>query len=238
MTNEEFIRSVSLPGEEWRDVPGYEDVCAASSEGRIISKGRHVRSGYGTTKWKQPVLQKAHTNKEGYCVVNVCKQGRATPTLVHRLLALAFIPNPENKPQIDHIDGDRCNNQLSNLRWCTGSENMRNPHAVSKCCRINLGRKRPEKYNPVLRMKDGVVVKTYESTKFAKEDGFEESSVYQACTGKRKTYKGFVWMYLSDYEALVQYVKELYHPKLEPTPQQEREEIQASDNPSTSRRRR
>ena len=86
---------------------------------------------------------------------------------------------------------------------------MHNPHAINRCRKINIGRARPEKYNPVLRMKDGIVVKTYESTKFAKEDGFEESGVYQACIGKRKTYKGFVWMYLSDYETLVQYVKEL-----------------------------
>ena len=211
MTNEEFIRSISLPGEEWRDVPGLEDVCAVSSEGRIISKGRNVRSGYGTIKWKQPILQKTHINKEGYCVVSVCKNGRATPTLVHRLLALAFIPNPESKPQIDHIDGNRWNNRLSNLRWCTGSENMRNPHAINRCRRINLGRERPEKYNPVLCIKDGIVTKTYDSTKFAKQDGFKECGIYQACTGKRTTYKGYMWMYLSDYESLVQYIKDLNH---------------------------
>jgi hypothetical protein len=211
MTNKEFIRSISLPGEEWRDVPGYEDVCAVSSMGRILSKGREVRSGYGTTKWKQPVLQKAHTNKEGYSVVNVSKNGKAVPTLVHRLLALAFIPNPENKPQIDHIDANRSNNKLSNLRWCTGSENMRNPHAISKCRQINLGRERPEKFNPILRIKNGVVDKTYKSTKFTTADGFEVRSVYQACVGKRKTYKGYIWMYLSDYESLVQHIKELKH---------------------------
>lgn len=128
--------------------------------------------------------------------------------LVHRLLALAFIPNPENKPQIDHIDGNRSNNQLDNLRWCTGSENMCNPIAKQRMKVVNQ-RPHPEKYNPILCIKDGIVQKSYKSTKFAKEDGFNEASVYQACKGKMKTYKGLVWMYLSDYESLVHYIKEL-----------------------------
>jgi hypothetical protein len=66
MTNEEFIQSIALPGEEWKDVPGFEDVCMASSEGRIISKGRNVKSGYGTTKWKNPKLQVMKSDKNGY----------------------------------------------------------------------------------------------------------------------------------------------------------------------------
>lgn len=208
MTNEEFIQSIALPGEEWRDVPGLEDVCMASNRGRILSKGRNVRSGYGTVKWKQPVLQKQQINRGGYSVVNVSVNGVAKPRLVHRLLALTFIPNPENKPQIDHIDGNRSNNQLENLRWCTGSENMCNPIAKQHM-KVVYKRPRPEKYNPILCIKDGIVQKSYKSTKFAKEDGFDEAGVYQACTGKRKTYNGLVWMYLADYESLVQYIKEL-----------------------------
>ena len=213
MTNEEFIQSITLPGEEWRDVPGLSDVCMASSEGRIISKGRLVKSGYGTSKWKQPKIQTARPDKHGYCSVNVSRLGKSTPMLVHRLVAMAFIPNPDNKPAIDHIDGTRDNNRASNLRWCTPSENMLNPITRKRTSKQSSERSRPEKYRPVVAIKDGIVVKSYQSAKFAIKDGFSDASIYQACIGKRKTYRGMIWMYLSDYESLVQYIKEL---KLDP----------------------
>ena len=176
MTNEDFIQSVTLPQEEWRDVPGYEDVCMVSNQGRVISKGRQVRSGYGTTKWKQPKLQTAKKSSHGYYTVNVSKGGIAVPMLVHRLVALAFIPNPEGKPQIDHIDGSRDNNHISNLRWCTQKENMHNPISMKRVKKINIGRERPERYNPILAIKDGIVVKSYQSAKFAIKDGYNDAN--------------------------------------------------------------
>lgn len=213
MTNQEFIESIRLEGEEWRDVPDWEEYYAVSTLGRIVSKGRLVTSCYGTSRWTRPILKKPYINHSGYCTASLCRRGKQTVALMHRLVASAFIPNPGDKPQIDHIDGNRSNNVVSNLRWCTGSENMHNPYAIDRCRKVNIGRKHPEKYNPIVCLKDGVVVKNYQSTIFAEDDGFKSRCVYQACTGKRKTYKGYLWMYLSEYETLVQYIKELFgHP--------------------------
>jgi len=210
MTNEEFIQSIALPGEEWKDVPGFEDVCMASSEGRIISKGRNVKSGYGTTKWKNPKLQVMKSDKNGYMKVTVSKNGLAKPYLVHRLVALAFIPNPDGKPEIDHIDTNRSRNSVSNLRWCTKQENRLNPISYKRNNDSRKGKPHPQNYRAVVAIKEGIVIHSYKSAGFAAADGYNADSIYQACIGKRKTYRGLIWMYLSDYESLVQYVKELY----------------------------
>ena len=213
MTNEEFIQSIALPGEEWRDVPGFEDVCMASSEGRIISKGRQVLSAYGSVKWKEPKLQIANPNKHGYLSVSVSRNGIAKPYLAHRLIALAFIPNPDNKPDIDHIDTNRNNNAASNLRWCTKQENRLNPISYKRNNDSRKGKPQPSAYNPVIAIRDGIVVHSYKTAKHATQDGYDPASIYQNCKGLRKTYRGMIWMYLSDYESLIQYVKELYNNK-------------------------
>ena len=69
---------------------------------------------------------KPQINKKGYKRVNLCINGKVTQMLVHRLIALTYIPNPENKPHIDHIDRNKLNNHISNLRWVTNLENMQN----------------------------------------------------------------------------------------------------------------
>ena len=130
--------------------------------------------------------------------------------LVHRLVAAAFIPNPDNKPEIDHIDTNRSNNTVSNLRWCTKQENRMNPISYKRNNDSRKGKPRPSAYNPVIAIRDGIVVHAYKTAKHATQDGYDPASIYQNCKGLRKTYRGMIWMYLSDYEALVQYFKEHY----------------------------
>jgi hypothetical protein len=84
-------------------------------------------SNYGNVKNnKTGRILKPIENEKGYYQLSLCKNGYFKTFKVHRLVALAFIPNPENKPQIDHIDNDRINNNVNNLRWCTNSENGQN----------------------------------------------------------------------------------------------------------------
>ena len=69
-------------------------------------------------------IKKPYTNKNnGYLIIDLCKDNKSKKVPVHRLVAEAFIPNPENKPTVDHADGDRTNNSIENLRWATYSEN-------------------------------------------------------------------------------------------------------------------
>jgi hypothetical protein len=119
MTNEEFIQSITLPGEEWRDVVGYEDRYAISSFGRIVTKAAPFLQGniYCTPR---PKLRKPRITTYGYSSIDLTDGKKNTKTfLVHRLVAFAFIPNPDNYPFINHKDENPLNNSVDNLEWCT-----------------------------------------------------------------------------------------------------------------------
>ena len=104
-----------LPGEEWRDVIGYEGLYQVSNYGRV--KSFH-NNGVRT-------LNPSFADYPGYYVVNLTKNGKQQTQYVHILVAQAFIPNPENKSYVNHIDGDKLNNCLENLEWTTPTENSR-----------------------------------------------------------------------------------------------------------------
>lgn len=112
--------------EEWRDIAGLEGRYQVSNLGRVKSLDREeyrrdANGGYATFKYKGKVLSLVKSS-HGYAIVPL---GKNKPfNSVHRLVAGAFIPNPENKPFINHIDGDRLNNMVSNLEWCTNQENQ------------------------------------------------------------------------------------------------------------------
>lgn len=97
---------------QWKPIKGYEGLYDVSDEGDVYS---HFYK----------VCLKLKLNNNGYYTVRLSLSGKEKNIPLHRLIALHFIPNPENKPQINHIDGNKLNNKLENLEWCTNQENSR-----------------------------------------------------------------------------------------------------------------
>lgn len=108
---------------EWAHVVGYEGLYDVSTEGEVRSFDRKTLSRFGNFKLTPGKLMKQETSNAGYKRVALSKEGNNKKFAVHRLVAEAFIPNPDDKPCINHLDGNRANNNRSNLEWCTYKEN-------------------------------------------------------------------------------------------------------------------
>jgi hypothetical protein len=113
--------------ELWRPVPGFEGTYEASNQGQIRSVDRVGPTCHGATRALKGRVLAGRPVKRGYRRVN-SPGGRVL--FVHRLVAMAWVPNPDGLPFINHIDGVRDNNQPSNLEWCTHAENMRHAFAI------------------------------------------------------------------------------------------------------------
>lgn len=111
--------------EEWRDIEGYEGMYQVSNLGNVRGLNRVDSTG---RKRKERIL-KPKVTSSGYHQAGLCKNSKVTNHLIHRLVAVAFIDNPDNKKTVNHKDGCKSNNKLMNLEWLTASEN--NKHAFS-----------------------------------------------------------------------------------------------------------
>lgn len=112
--------------ELWKTIEGFEGLYEVSNMGRIKALDRYVINNGGLQHKAERIL-KQNIQKNKHCMVVLCKNGKTYPKLVHRLVAIAFIPNPLNKPVVDHIDTDPTNNKVENLKWATVKENANNP---------------------------------------------------------------------------------------------------------------
>ena len=151
--------------EEFIDIQGYEGLYKINRNGDIFSVKRNN-------------MIKDHIDKNiGYYIVTLYKDRERKPFLLHRLIALHFIPNPDNHPVIDHIDRNRTNNNIENLRWCTYSDNSKNREI--KGCIYKEIHKHKEKdyiyYRVRVRGKQIGQFKTYEEAKECLKKYLEEN---------------------------------------------------------------
>lgn len=204
--------------EIWFPIPGYEDLYECSTHSRIRSMPRIVKSRYGTNYIRPPRLLKVQTSTTGYKVVSLTqKDGQIKQYKVHRFIAMHFIPNPENKPYIDHINTIRTDNRIENLRWVTHKENCNNIISKKKMSkgtkksmakrldsRIRLNSKKKER--PVVQLTlDGKFVNQYKSVREAERAFNTGGGAISCCCRNIKGFEsscGYKWMYKEDYEKL------------------------------------
>ena len=172
--------------ERWRDIEGYEGLYQVSSCGRVKSLGRYKISKGGSNVYIKERIFKPKTLATGYLLIALCKEGDTKQFSIHRLVAEAFIPNPENLPQVNHKDEVKVNNYVSNLEWCTSKYNInygtRNERASKKHSK------------KVLCVETNVI---YESiTEAQKQTGINHSNIVYCCKGKRKIAGGYRWRYV------------------------------------------
>ena len=111
--------------EVWLGVPGYDNSYEVSNLGRVRAKAKDWICGNNAKRHKDAEILKQHVKRK-YLGVILCKNGKTKSFSVHRLVAMAFIPNIDNKPEVDHIDRNIYNNNADNLRWVTAKENCAN----------------------------------------------------------------------------------------------------------------
>ncbi|WP_242227195.1 NUMOD4 domain-containing protein [Bacillus cereus group sp. BfR-BA-01315] len=175
--------------EIWKDIEGYEGYYQVSNTGKIKNK-RNSR------------IRKNCLTKYGYLNVQLLISGKDKTFQVHRLVAQAFIPNPNNKTQVNHIDGNKLNNNIDNLEWVTPKENMKHAWDIGLYKdSVESIKKNAIKAQLATRKKvaqyslDGDYIRTFDSMREASRliGRGGNGSISACCNGKLKTAYGYVW---------------------------------------------
>lgn len=162
--------------EEWRPVVGYEGLYEVSNLGHV----------------KRVFHMKPHKKKHGYAVVSLYKNGVAKSFSVHRLVATAFIPNPEGKPQVNHIDECTTNNRVDNLEWVTPKENNNWGTRIARITNKNGSK------TPVLQVDldtHEVIAEFPGQSAAARATGISVSCINAVLKGRQQHAGGYFWLY-------------------------------------------
>ena len=190
---------INVFNEKWMPVKGYENLYMVSDHGRVLSllrKANLKKRIYGGN------LIKINNQNNGYSSFTISDKDDKKTMLLHRVVCSSFKDNTENKPCVNHLDLDKSNNMLSNLAWCTYSENEKHSYKNGKKpVKSNLGNTglKARDSKQVIRLdKDGNLTGIYESASLAsKELKIGQGHISACCRGESKTYKGYVWKYIT-----------------------------------------
>lgn len=176
--------------EIWVDIRGYEGIYMVSNFGRIKSLPRMIFNGNGHYLSKEKILN-GSKNINGYLQVELLGK----PTLIHRIVAHEFIPNQETKPQVNHINGNKTDNRVENLEWCTNGENQIHAYKNGLNKRSEKAGK-PKRKVCQIDLKTGETIRIFESIADVKKHfGKNKVNISQVCNGNRKSCLGFGWKY-------------------------------------------
>lgn len=194
VNSERWFSLDDLKDEIWKDVPGYENVLRISNYSRVLN----IKKG---------VIERHYLSGSGYYRICVGVNGVVKHLYVHRVMLMTFVENPENKKCADHIDTNRLNNTIANLKWATHKENANNPitklHRKMSHTHTIFSDKKIAKLN-----RNGELIRTYNSiTEAALDTGLKKCSISNAAHGRMmpnkygkfyecKTAGGYKWKYV------------------------------------------
>lgn len=176
--------------EIWKDIEGFNGKYQISNYGNVRS----------FSKWKNGELLKAGLTKTGYYYVNLVKGGRKeiVNARVHRLVAIAFIDNPYNLPEVNHIDGNKRNNYVGNLEWVSRESNIQHAYDMGLISK-KIGKENTNSKAVIQKDKEGNIIKVWDSVAdIHREKGYSTNSIICCCNKKPKyhTAYGYLWEYI------------------------------------------
>ena len=190
--------------EVWKAVPGWEGYYQASSYGRIKGVDREIWNGKGYFIKKGIILKECY-DKRGYPRVCFRRDDKPKVYTVHRLVASSFIPNPENKRTVNHIDGIKTNNTVINLEWNTYKENAVHASKLglmkgSPSWKGKFGYQHFHSKEVIqISLDDNTEIKRFGSTREAeRQTNISCQSIGKVCLGKRNKAGGFKWRYADE----------------------------------------
>ncbi|WAX17991.1 DNA endonuclease [Streptococcus phage SG586P1] len=176
--------------EIWKDITGYEGLYQVSDQGRVKSLERKFHIWHGGERIQKERILKQATTHNGYLRVTLYAGDKPKTLKVHRLVCEAFHKNPNNKPEVNHINENRTDNRACNLEWCTRRENCNHGthnERVAKALSKTVGQ----------FSLDGKLIKVWQSaSEVRRQIGFNQGYVSAAARGEHKQAYGFIWKYI------------------------------------------
>lgn len=170
--------------EIWKDIPEYENIYQASNFGNIKSIKRNI-------------ILKPIIRNDGYLFVNLSKNGKSKPIKIHKIIAKTFLNNLYNYPVINHKDGNKSNNKVDNLEYCSQSYNLKEAYRIGirKANKTNVGKRKK-----ILQInKNGKIINEWNSIKEASiQLHIKDSNISQVCKNKRNYAGGYIWRYVNE----------------------------------------
>lgn len=173
--------------EYWRPIVGYEGLYEVSNFGRVKSLN------YNHTGKEK--IMKPNKDKGGYLKVGLCKNGKRYQKLVHRLVAEAFLSNPYNLPEVNHINEVKTDNRVQNIEYCDRAYNSSYGTRNERIAKTEMNH--PKKSKIVFQYSlDGTFIKEFPSvSQIEREIGFSHGNISRCCRGEFKQVYGYIWRY-------------------------------------------
>lgn len=176
--------------EIWKDIKEYEGLYQVSNLGNVKSLKRYVNTNGGAKRLVKEKILKPIIDNTNYYVVSLWKNNVCQRAHIHRLVVETFISNIYHKPYVNHKDGNKLNNNVNNLEWCTPKENNLHAYTIG----LNPSRRKINQYDL-----KGNFIKTWDSIREA-NNFYKTSHISECCNNnsKRNIAKGYIWKYANE----------------------------------------